>query len=250
MNGLTSTRLSFAAIPAALRDGWRLFRAVAQPSVVYTLLFVVLGAAVLTAIGLFGLSPLVLPFAGGFMLVGPVLLTGYFELAARTGSGARPTAGDALRAFRRAPRGLWLIALVCAFLFLIWITDVGILYSFTLGGEHLGYAGDWLPTRGSDVLRFELWGALMGGGLAFMIFTVSAFSVPLLHDGRASAVAAIHASVRAVFANLPVCLSWGAILTLVVVPSILLLPLLMLTLPVMAYASHALYRRAFPAPGV
>ncbi len=249
MHRLTSTRLSFAAIPLALRDGWRLFRAIPRPSIAYTLLFVVLGAVLLGAIGLFGLSPLALPFAGGFMLVGPVLLTGYFELAGRARSGARAGLGDALRAFGRAPRGLWLIALVCAFLFLIWITDAGILYSFTLGGEHLGYGGDWLAARGGDVLRFELWGALMGGGLAFMIFTISAFSVPLLHEGRASAVAAIHASVRAVFANLPVCLGWGALLTLVVVLSVLLLPLLLLTLPVMAYASHALYRQAFPAAG-
>ena len=34
----------------------------------------------LSAITALGFSPMVLPFAGGFMLVGPILLTGFFEL--------------------------------------------------------------------------------------------------------------------------------------------------------------------------
>ena len=47
----------------------------------YAAVFAVLGMILLTAIGAFGLSPMALPFAGGFMLVGPIMLTGYFELA-------------------------------------------------------------------------------------------------------------------------------------------------------------------------
>ena len=102
----------------------------------YAAVFAVLGMILLTAIGAFGLSPMALPFAGGFGCWSGPSLTGYFELA-RLQALERPDLGDAFRAFARAPAGLWMLAVLCAFLFLIWITDAGVLYSFTIGGVHL-----------------------------------------------------------------------------------------------------------------
>ena len=183
------------------------------------------------------------------MLLGPVLLSGYFELALRSEQGRQTSPADAFRAFSGAPPGLWMVALICAFLFLIWITDAGVLYSFTLGGTHFGYDLAWLPEFGGDVLRFELWGSVMGAGLAYMIFVISAFSVPLVYERRTGLVEGIAASAHAVLGNFTVCLGWGLVLGVVVMGSILLLPLLLVTLPVMAYASFYLYRRVFPPGG-
>lgn len=241
-------RIRLADLAEALGVGVRTFRQIPGVSVAYATLFAGIGLVLLGAVGVYGLSPLALPFAGGFMLVGPVLMTGYFELAVRRERGHRPRLGDAIGAFRRAPAGLWLLALLCAFLFLIWVTDAGILYSFTLAGQHLPVTLDWPPEQRAEVLGFAFWGSLMGAVLAFMIFAVSAFSVPLIYEGRAGAVPAVEASVRAVLGNLLVCLTWGLILSGVILVSILLLPLLLISLPVMAYASFALYRRAFPQP--
>jgi uncharacterized membrane protein len=47
--------------------------------------------------------------------------------------------------------------------------------------------------------------------------------------------------------NFIVCLVWGIVLGTVIVVSVLILPLLLVTLPVMSYASFAFYHRAFPA---
>ena len=245
---LQPRRLANADIASALRAGRSTFSALRRPSVKYAAVFALLGLALLTALGLLGVSPLALPLAGGFMLVGPVLLTGYFELARRHALGQPARLSDALGAFRRAPRGLWLLALFCAFLFLIWITDAGILYSFTVGGEPLGYWLPWQPEQRADVLRFALWGSLMGSALAYIIFAVSAFSVPLLYERRAGPVEAVHASVRIVVGNFRVCLLWGLLLSASILLSILFMPLLLWTLPVMAYASFTLYRSALPLP--
>ena len=239
-------QIRFDDIAQALRFGRARFLAMPRCSVAYAGVFMVLGLALLLAIGVLGLSPLVLPFAGGFMLMGPVLLAGYFELALRYEQGLKVSPAEAFRAFSRAPTGLWMVALICAFLFLIWITDAGVLYSFTLGGGHFGYELSWLSEFGGDVLRFELWGSLMGSGLAYMIFVISAFSVPLVYERRAGLVEGIAASARTVLGNFTVCLVWGLVLSIVVMGSILLLPLLLVTLPVMAYASFYLYRRVFP----
>ena len=239
-------RLAWPDILSALGAGYGTFRRIPAVSIAYAAVFAMPGLLLLTAVGLFGLSPMALPFAGGFMLVGPVLLTGYFEFERQRLTGVTPRFSDALRAFRRAPPSLWLVALICAFLFLIWITDAAVLYSFMIGGVHLPYEIAPIIGEGERVLRFELWGSLMGAVIAFLIFAISAFSVPLIFEYRVNVVEAVHISVRTVFRNLPVCLGWGLILGSVIMLSILLLPLLLFVLPVMSYASFALYRSAFP----
>ena len=86
----------------------------------------------------------------------------------------------------------------------------------------------------------------MGSVLAFFVFAMSAFSVPLLHQHRASLIQAVYASVCVVLRNFVASIAWGLLLTGVILISILLLPLLAITLPIMAYASFALYQRVFP----
>ncbi len=187
-----------------------------------------------------------LPFAGGFMLLGPIMLAGFFRLAETLASGRRPGLRDALEGFRQAPAGLWAVALLCAFLFMIWITDAAILYSFMIGGLDTTDQLPWLNQLQGDKASFTLWSSLTGAVLAFFVFSVSAFSVPLLHQRHATLIQAVHASVNLVLRNFFVSIAWGLLLTGTILVSILLLPLLALALPVMAYASFALYLRVFP----
>jgi len=241
---LTPRKFSIADIADALATGWRSFRAMPVASLTFATLFALIGLVLLAALGEFGISPMALPFAGGFMLVGPALLTGFFRLAAIHAEDRKPRLFDAFAAFVHAPAGLWLVALLCAFLFLIWITDAAILYAVMIGGEQHDLAG--LISLPAQAVAFELWGMLMGSVLAFIILAISAFSVPLLHERRANLVKAVNASVRAVFSNFLTCIAWGLVLTGATVVSILLLPLLTVVLPVLAYASFDLYRKVFP----
>jgi uncharacterized membrane protein len=175
-------KFTISDIVNALRLGWRTFRSVPAASMAFASLFALIGLMLLATVGRLGLSPMALPFAGGFMLVGPALLTGFFRLATVYGQGHRPSIRDAFAAFVRAPAGLWMVALVCSFLFLIWITDAAVLYAFMIGAEHLPYDLPWLIRLERHIVSFELWGALMGSVLALIIFAISAFSVPLLYE--------------------------------------------------------------------
>lgn len=241
-------RVSSTTIKTALARGWHDFSVERNISVTYALLFALIGLAMFVLIERFSLAPMALPLAGGFMLVGPVLLTGFFSLADRIATKQPARFSDVAEGFRRSPRGLWVVALVCALLFMIWITDAATLYGFMVGRDPMSLP-DVLPPP-ENVVFFALWSSLMGAALAFVIFAVSAFSVPLLYYRRTKLVPAVVASVRAIFGNFFVVMPWAIFLSAMVIGSILLLPLFPIVFPVLAYASHAFYRELFPDSAV
>ena len=240
---LDPRRVSVATVFAALAGGWRAFRRFPASAAGFAAVFALIGVAIFLLLLRFGLAPMMLPLAGGFLLVGPAVLAGFFALRRAAAAGRRPGPADVLAGFRQAPRGLWVLAGVCGLLFLIWVSDAATVYSFMIG------AGDTPAGEGGQagrVLRFHLWTSLMGAVLAGIVFCVTAFAVPLLFDGRASLVQAVSASVRAVFTSPGALLVWALLLAGAVIATIHFPPLLMLSLPCLAFASDLLYLEVFP----
>lgn len=243
-SSLRPAPLGLADLGGALRFGITQFRAIPLLSMAFALLFVVIGALLFGILEFGAIAPMSLSLAGGFMLVGPVLLAGFFGVSDKLRKGRQPSFGDIWSGFRQMPRGGWVVSFVCALLFLIWITDAGILYGFMVGREPIGFVR--LLRIEQVVIDYAGYSAIMGGVLAFILFAVSAFSIPLIYDGRATLVSGVVASVRAVFGRFGVMMCWAFLLAAVIMGSVMALPLLLVSLPVMAYASRELYFRTFP----
>ncbi len=235
-------KFTLASLGRALVTGWRTFAAHPRPSMAWALPFAVVALLLWLILGQAAVAPMALAVSGGFMLIGPLLLVGYFELADCNARGETAGLAQALAAYRRAPAGLWAMGAICAFFYLIWITDAATLYGFIVGGEARGFAT--LLDPATEVRHFVLWSSLMGAALAFMIYAVTAFAVPLLHYRRATLIPAVALSVRTVFGSFPAALAWGLLLAGGGIASIIVLPLFPVVFPVLAYASHALYREA------
>ena len=242
--GLAPAPLALADVGASVRFGLSQFRTLPLLSVGFSALFVAIGLLMFAALEFGQIAPMSLSLAGGFMLVGPILLAGFFSVSDKIRTGRHASFGDIWDGFRRMPRGGWVVSFVCGLLFLIWVTDAGILYGFMVGREPFGFLR--LLRIEGIVVNYAAYSAIMGGILAFILFTVSAFSIPLIYDGRAQLVSGVVASVRAVFGRFGVMMCWALLLAGVIILSTLLLPLLLVTLPVMAYASRELYFRTFP----
>ena len=112
---LDPRRVSVAAVFAAVAGAWQAFRCCVRPAAGFAAIFVVIGVAIFALLIHFGLAPMMLPFAGGFLLVGPAVDVKLFAMQA--GAFGRPFA------VRFAPVTL-VVAAVCA-------TAVGLLM---LGG--------------------------------------------------------------------------------------------------------------------
>lgn len=241
---MTVQPFSLATLRLALAEGWRLAAVTRGISLAYAGLFALAGAAILGGLLASGLTPLVIVAAGAFMLLGPLLLAGFYGIAAAREVGAPCDLAALLGGFRRAAPALWVLALVCALLFMIFVTDAAILYSYMVGGTPV-----WLgesPASPSAVGHFVFWAGVSGLFIAVLLYAVSAFSVPLLCERRAGLVGAVALSVRIVFGNVGPAMAWAFLLAFLSMGSILLLPLFPLVLPWLAYAGLALYRRVLP----
>lgn len=251
LNPLSPDRFDLKAIPRALRAGWASYRAMPGPSLAWGGLIALIALGLLAIPFILGAPALILILAGGFALIGPLLLPGFFALHRSLEQGQPPGLALIWQAYRQAGAGFWALAGACLFLLLVWITDAGILYAFLIGMEPAEAGGSWTwagAWAAPGVRSFALWASLLGAVMAAGIHLIAGFAVPLLVDGRAPPVPAIHASVRALFLNPIPALLWALILILGLVTGLLLPPLLPLFLPVLAYAHHDLYRLVFPNP--
>lgn len=241
---MTAQPLTLDTLFDALAEGWRLAGETKGASIAYTAIFVLVGAGIIGGLLVRGWTPFVIAAAGAFMLVGPAILAGFFGIARDHEAGGGVRFSSVAAGFSGASRAIWALALVCGLLFMIFVTDAAILYAYMIGDVPV-WLGELLPASAS-VSRFVLWSSVSGAVVAFLLFAISAFAVPLLCERRAGLVEAVVTSVRVVFGNFFIAMVWAVLLSATVIGSILALPLLLLTLPWLAYASRALYRAALP----
>ena len=241
---MTLSPLTAGGLQRALADGWRIANATRGVSLGYALIFTLGGLAIMGGLLAQGWTPFIIAAAGAFMLIGPVILAGFFGIAGALEAGEPVGPASIVSGFAQASRALWALALVCALLFMIFITDAAILYAYMVGATPVWL--DKLLPANAHVLSFVRWAGVSGLFVALLLYCVAAFSVPLLCERRAGLVEAVVLSVRVVFANFIPSIFWAFFLSTVTIGSVLLLPLLPLMLPWMAYASRALYRQALP----
>lgn len=232
---------TLTTLAESLAEGWQMTRATLRPSVGYSLVFTFIGLLGLVLLNAFGFLPFMLAMAGSFMIFGPVMLAGFYGIARAREAGEAPGFGAILDGFRQAAPSFWVLALVCLLLFLIFVTDAAILYSYMVGDLPLSFES--ILENGPKALRFLFWAKVSGAFIAGMVYVVTAFSVPLLCERKAELVPAVVTSIRATFGNAVAALAWALLLGSLGIAASIFLPALPLVLPWLAYSGRALARR-------
>jgi hypothetical protein len=97
---MTTQPITLAMLRRALAEGWRIASATRGVSIAYALVFVLGGVLIMGGLLAQGWAPFVLAAAGAFMLVGPVILAGFFGIAQAFEAGSAPGAGAIIAGFR------------------------------------------------------------------------------------------------------------------------------------------------------
>ena len=233
-------QIAFGRPFAWLRLGYQDLLAAPGPSLLHGLLVAVGGLVVLTlALRMWPLMPGAI---SGFLLIGPILATGLYELSRRRVRGERPRLAHVVAAWRRGTQPLVALGVLLFAAATAWVLVSAVLFALFLRTpmdsplDLVRYA-----VAGQGTLLFWLW--LLAGGLgAALVFALSAVSAPLLLDRRIGLKAALLTSARAVGDNpLPMAL-WGALIMLL---SLLSLGTLMIgfvfAVPVIGHATWHAY---------
>jgi uncharacterized membrane protein len=230
---------------AWLAAGWRDFQRALPVSVTYGVAFAVMGYAITLGLYLAGLVYLILPMVCGFLIIGPLLAVGLYEVSRRLETGEPVSLRAALLAWGRNGSQIGLMGIVPMLFLFAWIRLAALIFMLFFGlnppsVEHL--VGQTLFS--ADSLPFLIVGTLAGAVLAALAFALSAISIPLLLDREeAHVVTAITASFKAVLDNKATMAFWAVLIVVFVGAGLVTFYVgLIVTLPLIGHATWHAYR--------
>jgi uncharacterized membrane protein len=222
-----------------LRAGYADMRRAPGISLAYGLALTVLSAIIAYCAWQFGTLGLYFGMATGFLLVGPVLALGLYSFSCQLEQGRKPVLGYCMRAGRSHIRDILIFSFVLLIVFLIWARAATALYIFY--PEQTQHS--WL-----DMAMFLGIGSAIGAIFSTVVFTISAFSLPMIMDRRTDAITAVITSVNAVLRNRLTMLVWAGIIVCCVALGFAtaLLGFIVL-LPLIGHATWHAYRETIDA---
>ena len=250
--GLTPAPVRRVPVTAPLRWlalGWRDFTRAPGASLFHGVLVFLGGLAILAVTARFWY---LLPGAfSGFLLVGPILATGLYELSRRLERGERATLVEAAGAWRRGTRPLVWLGLILVLAGTLWVLVSALLFALFVKAPITGVESvlrHVILSEGSNL--FPVWITLGGIGAA-LVFAVTVVSAPLLLERDVDMLSALVTSVRAVGEN-PLAMAFWA--TLIMIATGLSLATFMLgfviAIPVVGHATWHAYREVVDAAGL
>ena len=186
----------------------------------------------------------VLALSAGFLLVGPFLCLGLYDVSRKIGAGGRPNLGASLTAWDTRTGTMAIFGGVLLILEMLWGRASLIVFAVSFDGMP-DFKGSLLALLQPENLPFIAAWAAVGAVFASLIYAVSVVSIPMILHRQTDAVTAGLTSLRLVLTQTGVMVWWGLLITLLVGAA--LLPWfagLLLVGPVVGHASWHAYRSA------
>ncbi|MFM6985134.1 MAG: DUF2189 domain-containing protein [Hydrogenophaga sp.] len=228
-----------------LRLGWADFRRCPRIGLFYGLCFFFMGHALMAV---FQKAPeYVLALSAGFLLMGPFLCLGLYDASkAMQTHTHRPSLRASLGAWRPTRGTMAIFAGVLLILEMLWGRAALVVFavSFNTMPDKANLLAMLLDPEN---IGFLITYTVVGGVFAGLIFVTSVISIPMIMDRQVDAVSAGLTSIRACLQNPGVMLLWGALITGIILLSLLPFFLgLLIAGPVIGHATWHAYRHIVP----
>lgn len=240
--------LHYSDLGKALRLGLQDFRRKPLMGLFFAAIYVVGGWLLYLFLFVTDQIWLAIPITVGFPLMGPFLAVGLYEVSRRLEAGQTEwRLAEILSViWRQRARQLPSMAWVVIVYFLFWSFFAHMLFALFLGPSALtNVTSSYAYLLEPEGLKMLLIGTAFGAAFAFVLFVLTAVSLPLLLDREVDFVTAMITSVSVVKQNLAVMLVWGVVIAGLTFAAMLPGFLgLFLVLPILGHASWHLYRLA------
>lgn len=196
-----------------LRAGWADLRRAPVPSLFYGAVLAAMGFTLTHAPGS---GAIALALVTGFLLVGPFLLMGLYDIAKRVGRGEDVMIGPTMSAWKANVQSIGFYAIILALLLAVWIRiSVVVVALFFEGTSPSAASLVAEAVAGPEALTFVAVYAAAGFGFALFVFATSVLSLPMLYDRpRMDTLTAVISSFNALRLNFWPMLFWAAIIVL------------------------------------
>ena len=227
-----------------LGAGWSDLKANSAVSISYAGLFVILGLIISFGFYFMGWPYLILPALTGFLLVGPAVGIGFYEISRCYAAGEKVSLIRTITAARYNKLGIFGFGVALAFIFQMWIR-----ISFTVFALNFpGIMPDWgiiiMRTFSMEGVYFGISIALVGAVFATCIFFAGAFTMPMMMDRNSVLLPSIITSAYAVLRNRNAMILWAAIIVILTGIGLVTAGIgLIVTLPLVGHATWHAYKQ-------
>lgn len=173
-------------------------------SAFYGLCFMAAAISIVLLIQWQGTHLVVMPALVVYMLIGPFLALGLYDASWEREQGKDARLWHSMKAIGRNSTSQWAFVVLLTVAMIFWMRIAALLHVFypSVQGAPLG-----------DFLPFLIIGTIVGAVIAAIIFSISAFSIPLMMEKNVDMMSAVFTSFNAVKSNIPAMIVWAAIIS-------------------------------------
>ena len=224
--------------------GWRDLARAPGLSLLYGFGFVVIGLLITLGLWRMGQITWIPVAASGFALLGPIMAVGLYEISRRLEKGESVSLRDTYFVNTASPMQIAYIAFFLMGAFLVWGRIAQLLFALLIHGNYPSF-GDFISYTLTTPQGLSLLGSgtLVGGAIAFVIFAISAVSIPMLVHRDVDFVTAIILSVDAIKTNPGPMLLWAWLIAVITaLASAFAFVGLIVAFPLLGHATWHAYR--------
>lgn len=220
--------------------GWRDLRAAPGPSLFYGAAFALMGWLIYFVFR--HAHEYTSALTAGFLLMGPFLCTGLYEISRRLAAGQPVRLAETMTAWRANLGAFSLFALILTVVMLVWARASLVTFALFFSSGMPSLTGFLGRVASPEHWDFVLTYFAVGSVFATIVFALSVVSVPLMLARGTDTVVAAITSVRALATNpLPLCL-WAVLIVLLVGAGFATLFIgLLVAVPVVGHATWHAY---------